>query len=150
MLLFLTGFFSCYALNSVYIGTESPYFVGLANSNSQPGDWVSEKNIEVLSDKVIIHVKDAVLSRYANTGSMLPTLGENSNGIKIVPESDEQIKIGDIISFEKNGLMIVHRVVAKGEDEKGKYFITKGDNNSEIDGKVYFPDVKYVTIALIY
>lgn len=81
---------------------------------------------------------------------MLPTLGENANGIKIIPKSPEQINIGDIISFQSGNLLVVHRVIDKGQDANGWYFVTKGDNNQETDGKVYFQDVKYVTVALIY
>lgn len=149
-LVFLTGFLSCYAVNSVYIDTEKPFLIGLVSAKSQPSDWIGEKDIVVLPDKVIINLKNAFLSKYADTGSMLPTLGENANGIKIKPESAEQINVGDIITYQQKDMLIVHRVVAKGEDEKGVYFITRGDNNQESDGKVYFQDIKYVTVALIY
>jgi hypothetical protein len=44
----------------------------------------------------------------------------------------------------------VHRVIDKGIDEKGVYFVTKGDNNSVVDGKVRFKDIEYVTIAIIW
>ena len=149
-LIFLTGVLASYALGGVYVDKESPYLIGFGHTNEQPGNWVSEGNIEVLSDRVIIHVQNAEISRYAASGSMLPTLGENANGIKIVPKSAEDIHIGDIISFESQGLLIVHRVVSKGTDANGDWFVTKGDNNSQTDGKVYFKDVRYVTIALIY
>ncbi len=150
MLIFLTGFLSNYAVSSVYVDAEKPFLIGIGDLKAQPNDWINEKNIEVLQDKVVIHIRNAVLSRYADTGSMLPTLGEQTNGIKIKPVSSNQINIGDIITLEKKGMLIIHRVIAKGRDEKGVFFITKGDNNLETDGKVYFEDVKYVTIALIY
>ena len=149
-LIFLTGFLSCYAINSVYIDSEKPFYLGLVSMREHPGDWIAENQIEILPDKVIIHVENAVLSKYAPTGSMLPTLGDNSNGIRIVPETPEQINVGDIVSYEKDGYLIVHRVVAKGEDSNGVYFITRGDNNSENDDRVYFENIKYVTVALIY
>jgi len=150
MLAFITGILASYALNSVYIDKESPFLIGLAGAKAQPSDFIADDKIEVLPDKVIIHVDNAVLSRYADTGSMLPTFGENANGIKIVPKSAEDIKVGDIISFQSGDKVIVHRVVSKGADSKGVFFVTKGDNNQETDGKVYFKDVKYLTIALIY
>jgi ribosomal protein L27 len=147
---FLIGFLSCYSLNYVYIDTESPFLIGFTGIKTEPGNWVSEENIEIYSDRIVINVHNAMLSRYADTGSMLPTLGKNANGIKIKPYSPEQIKTGDIISYQKGEKLIVHRVVEKGEDKNGVYFITKGDNNTENDGKIYFQDIKYVTIALIY
>ena len=150
VLAFLTGFLSCYAFSLVYIDTESPFLVGFSGNREIPGDWINRDNIEILPDKVIIHVKNALLSKYADTGSMLPTLGESTNGIKIIPDSANQIVVGDIITYRDGDKLIVHRVVAKGEDGEGAYFVTKGDNNQETDGKVYWEDVEYVTIGLIY
>lgn len=150
LLVFLTGFLSCYAVNSVYIDREKPFLIGLVNNTAEPGNWLNENDIEIFPDRVILYVKNAFLSRYADTGSMLPTLGENSNGIKIKPKNSEQINIGDIVTYKDKGILVIHRVVGKGSDNKGTYFITKGDNNTETDGKVYFEDIEYVTIALIY
>jgi ribosomal protein L27 len=150
ILAFLTGFLVNFAVKEVYIDKESPFLIGFSGAREQPSNWITERDIEILSDKIIIHVENAMLSRYASTGSMLPTLGENTTGVKIIPKSAEDIHIGDIITFQQGDTLIAHRVVGKGEDEQGSYFITKGDNNQETDGKVYFESVKYVTIALIY
>ena len=150
VLVFITGYLANYALNSVYVDIEKPFLVGIKNFKEQPNNWIQEEDIDLFEDKVVIYVNNPIISKYASTGSMLPTLGENTNGISIVPESAEQINIGDIITYRKNGMLIVHRVVAKGEDNKGIYFIVKGDNNLETDGKVYFKDIKHVTIALVY
>jgi len=150
ILAFLTGFLSSYAINYVYIDKEKPFLIGFGNISEEPSDWIKEQDIKVYDDKIIIYVKNALLSRYADTGSMLPVLGKYTSGIKIIPNSAEQIQIGDIISFESGNKLIVHRVIDKGKDEKGVYFVTKGDNNNETDGKIYFPQVKYVTVGLIY
>lgn len=148
---FLTGVLICYAAKGMYLDKESPFLIGLGSTNQQPSDWITSNNIEVHNDKVIIYVKDASLSQYANSGSMQPTFGDNANGIRIKPESANQINIGDIITYDNgNGLLIVHRVVAKGTDSNGIYFVTKGDNNSETDGKVYWSQVRYVTIGVVY
>ena len=47
-------------------------------------------------------------------------------------------------------MLIVHRVVEKGIDEQGVYFITKGDNNNIDDCKIRFKDIDTVLIAVIY
>ena len=148
-LIFLVGFLSCYLYNSLYVGYETPFVMGI-DSDEYPGNWINQKDIKVYDDKVVIYIDDASLSKYADTGSMLPVLGADSNGIRVKPENPEQIQVGDIISFEKSDKLIVHRVVAKGVDEKGDYFITKGDNNTNTDGKVYFNQVRYVTVVMIY
>lgn len=149
-LTFITGLLSSYLVNSAYINKESPFLIDFGNTNKQPSDWIKSENIQVYSDRVVIKIDNALLSSYEATGSMLPILGEKTNGIKIAPESAEQISIGDIISFERDDKLIVHRVIDKGKDSHGFWFVTKGDNNQETDGKVYFSQVKYVTIALVY
>lgn len=43
----------------------------------------------------------------------------------------ENIKIGDIIAFKTNTVLVTHRVEKK--DDKNKVFITKGDANENVD-----------------
>ena len=50
-------------------------------------------------------------------------------------------KVGDNVVFKSlikglEGEQVVHKVVEKGEDEKGIYFVTKGVNNSEKDSEL--------------
>ena len=111
---------------------------------SVPSDFVDDREILVYDDEVVIKIDGATLSNYDSTGSMLPFFGENANGITIKPESEEQIKEGDIVTFSKNGELIVHRVVSRGVDSEGVYFITKGDNSEFDDGKIRFNDIEKV------
>ncbi len=120
------------------------------NSNKAPLDFINESQIEVYNDKVVIYIKDASLSNYASTGSMIPVLDKGSNGIRIEVESVDDINVGDIVSFNKDNMLIVHRVIEKGEDKKGVYFITKGDNNNISDGKIRFENIKYKTVGVIW
>lgn len=113
-------------------------------------DHVSEDDIIIDEGKIVIDLKDARLSRYDGSGSMAPLLSEYATGVSIKPDSSEEVYIGDVISFWKNGELIIHRVVEKGEDSFGVYFITKGDNNFREDGKVYFEDIDSVLVAVIY
>ena len=156
LIIFLLGFLSSNLINyySVY-GLENPFpslnFSGLLNSSkSAPHDFVKENQIQVFDDKLVINIPNASISEYAPTGSMKPTLDEHSNGIRIVPKYENEIHIGDIITFEEDGDLIVHRVIDIGEDSNGKYFITKGDNNPVADGKIRFKDIKYITIGVIW
>ena len=154
LLVFALGFLSCIfvAASFDYFDVETPgNFFGLNYSNvSAPGDWIDDGQIKVYNDRVVIDLAGASLSRYAATGSMKPLLDAGSNGIRVVPESEEQIDVGDIISFRDGNELIVHRVIEKGEDFEGVYFITKGDNNSVSDGKVRFSQIKYVTVGVIW
>lgn len=155
--MFSLGFIS-YPLLSEYveISQESPFsfisFTGRStiNSLSSPSDFIEKDNVFVYSDKVVINIPGATLSSYEDTGSMEPILDSNSNGIRIKPESEQEIEIGDIVSFRKNGILIVHRVIEKGIDNQGVYFITKGDNNNFNDGKIRFQDIEYITVGILY
>jgi len=104
--------------------------------------------ISITGNSITINVPNASISSYAPTGSMKPVFDSGANGIRIVPNSPEQIKVGDIVTFGKDN--IVHRIVEEGKDEGGYWFITKGDNNQVSDGKIRFEDIKYVTIGVLY
>jgi len=159
-IIFLVGFLSANILGLYVIyGSEMPLslnnlstlgFGFNSDNNSAPFDFIQEKDIKIYDDKIVINIGGASLSRYAPTGSMRPVLDEGSNGIRIVPESENDIHIGDIISFKQDDMLIVHRVVEIGNDEQGIYFITKGDNTGIVDGKVRFEDIKYITIGVLY
>lgn len=149
--IFSLGFFSAISFNAYQSDSlEHPlsYFSG--SEAKAPSNSIQENQILVYKDKVVIEVPGASLSAYASTGSMLPLFDKGANGIRIAPQSPDEINVGDIITFERDSNLIVHRVVEKGQDDEGIYFVTKGDNNLYTDGKVYFQDVRYKTIAILY
>jgi len=154
ILFFVLGFFSCafifYAFN--YSNIEIPFGTGLSikSNTSAPSNWVDDKDIVVFDDAVMLRIPNATISSYADSGSMKPFFDEKANGIRIVPETADQIEVGDIISYKFENMLIVHRVVEKGFDGQGVYFITKGDNNMISDGKVRFEDIEYVTVGVIF
>ena len=157
-IIFLIGFLSANLINLYFVTSfdfERPFSLsnlGFSSSDSlqAPFDFIDESQIKIYDDKIVINVDGASMSKYAPTGSMKPLLDEGSNGLRITPKSEDEIYIGDIISFKQDNLLIVHRVIDKGADEQGIYFITKGDNNSISDGKVRFKDIKYKTIGVIW
>ena len=150
LLAFCIGFSLATFLYYSNFSIEKPFSFSVSGNVNAPSNWINENQIKIENNKITISIENASLSRYAATGSMKPVLDENSNGIRIVPESAEEIKVGDIVTFSKGNDLIVHRVIEKGEDEKGKWFITKGDNSEISDGKIYFSDIKYVTIGVLY
>ncbi|MEM4245192.1 MAG: hypothetical protein QXR60_03245, partial [Candidatus Nanoarchaeia archaeon] len=127
--------------------------VNTTNSKPSPYDRVKESQIHVYDDKVVIDMAEVQWASYADTHSMEPVLKAGANGLELIPQSDSDIYVGDIVAYEaswSDGL-VVHRVIEKGRDEFGTYFILKGDNNSSVDpGKVRFSDIKYVLIGVIY
>ena len=153
VLVFLLGFMSCVFLfyGFSYSGVEVPFGTGLVGFGvDAPNDWVSEDDIIVFDDMIVLRVENATLSNYLDTGSMKPVLDKGTNGIRVVPRSAEEIDVGDIVSYRIGGMLIVHRVVEKGFDSEGAYFIMKGDNSLANDGKVRFKDIEFVTIGVIW
>jgi hypothetical protein len=55
------------------------------------------------------------------------------DGLYIEPALINQLKVNDIVSFQQKKKFITHRIIYK----KQNYIITKGDNNLQIDGKIY-------------
>jgi hypothetical protein len=150
MLVFILGVLVGVFLLQSGIDVEIPFLSENLSSEISPGDFVQERDIQVYEDKLVINVPGISLSRYASTGSMRPVIDDKANGVRIIPESGEHVSVGDIVSFRKGSDLIAHRVVEKGEDREGVYFITKGDNSDFTDGKIRFEDIEYVTIAIIY
>jgi len=116
-----------------------------------PPDRIKEDQIHVYEDKIVIDIKNPKWARFANTNSMVPFLDEGTNAIQVQPESPEDIQLGDIISYQYEDSIIIHRVIEIKEDEKGKYYIAQGDNNPEPDPvKIRFPQIRRILVGVIY
>ena len=118
---------------------------------SSPSDWIKEEQIKVYDDKVIFQVMNPTWAKFTNTNSMDPFIDESSHAIEILPEDPDLIEEGDVIAYETSFGIIIHRVIEKGKDDNGIYYVVKGDNNTLSDpSKVRFKDIKGVVVAVIY
>lgn len=152
MLGFLTS--NIYADISTNIETPSD----MLNDNRtdevpSPSKWIKENQIGVYSQRVILDIEDPQWAMFTDTHSMEPVISSRSYAIEIVPESEDQINVGDIISYNSKYAdgTIIHRVIEKGYDSQGTYFILQGDNNPTPDpGRVRFDQVQRVVVAIIY
>ena len=120
---------------------------------SSPADHISESQIQVFDDRVVIKIDNPQWARFTDTNSMDPVLDKEANAIEIIPQSTADIYVGDIISYENiiSAGTIIHRVVEIGQDDKGWFAITKGDNNPSPDPmKVRFEDVRRLVVAIVY
>jgi len=118
-----------------------------------PADWIKENQIKVTKENVVVDLQDAVWATFTDTHSMEPVLSANANALEIVPTSTDQIRVGDIASYESKLVdgTIIHRVVEIGTDSQGWYAIFKGDNLSQPDPeKVRWEQIKRVVVAIIY
>jgi len=118
-----------------------------------PKDRVKEEQIKIYPDKIVIEIQNAKYASFADTHSEEPFLGATSNAIQLTPKAPEDIQAGDIISYRSSATneIIIHRVIKIENDEKGLYYIAKGDNNNDPDKeKIRFNQVKSVLIGVIY
>jgi len=122
----------------------------VSDKSTIPSDYIKDSDIKYKDNKLTIEIDNVILKRFEDTKSMEPVLGYESTGIAIKPTTPEEISVGDIISFERDGIVIVHRVIEKGTDVDGIYFITKGDNSDIVDGKVRFSEINSVLVGVLY
>ncbi|MCT4607111.1 MAG: signal peptidase I [Marinisporobacter sp.] len=73
------------------------------------------------------------------TGSMEPMI--KPGDVIIVKKIDgNNVKIGEVIQFRRDNILISHRVIEIKEDDQGKSYRTKGDNNSAPDSDFVKPE----------
>lgn len=117
-----------------------------------PYDRIKEDQIHVYPDKVLLDIKNVQWAKFTDTNSMDPVIDEGSNALQIIPKTEAEIYVGDIISYDSDYSygIVIHRVVRIGDDGEW-YAIAKGDNNPAIDpGKIRFDQIKKVVIGIIY
>ncbi|MBU0666713.1 MAG: hypothetical protein KKC26_05105 [Nanoarchaeota archaeon] len=128
-------------------------FLDLPSRKASPSDWISEEQIQVQDDKIIININDAVIAKVTDTHSLEPTIDKNTHIIQIKPQNESDIRIGDIVAYESQltSNLILHRVVSKGKDEDGWFFVMKGDNVGVPDPEsVRFSQIKWVVVGIMY
>jgi len=141
---------SMYAVASTM---DSQMPLGGQSAISTPSQRVSEDNIHVFSDKVVLDIENASWASFTPTHSMEPFISDKSYGIELKPKSPVELKVGDVISYNSDFTtgLVIHRIIETGLDEQGWYAIVKGDNNAEQDpGKVRFDKVNGVLVGIIY
>ncbi len=137
-------------LNLVDPSIEIPF--GNSQDVNSPSNWIDETQINIYSNQVVLNIENPRFVGFEDTNSMDPVFDIEANVIEVMPESSDDINVGDIISFElENGQIYIHRVVAKDYDKSGVYFITKGDNNPNADPiLVRWSQIIGVVVAIFY
>lgn len=133
------------------VGALSPFTT--LTERASPADRIPENAIGVYHDRVVLDLANAQWATFTDTHSMEPVISAGANAIEIVPKTEDEIQVGDIASYRSayaDGT-IIHRVVYKGQDEDGTYFIFKGDNIPTSDpGRVRFEQIERVVVAIVY
>ena len=154
LIVFLLG----WSANSVYNQFRGGYdsidgftVAAVTAEKISPQNHLSENDINVYQDKVVIEKPGMMWSRFVDSNSMDPTIDSGANGLEIKPLSTTDINVGDIISYKLGNDIIVHRVIEIGIDSRGWYAVAKGDNNAEKDPfKIRFNDVHGIVVGVIY
>ncbi|MBU2052941.1 MAG: hypothetical protein KJ721_01710, partial [Nanoarchaeota archaeon] len=68
---------------------------------SAPYDFISENQIITYKDKIVLEIENYSLSKYAPSKSMTPVLDSGANGVGIKPKSEDDLHVGDIITFKQ-------------------------------------------------
>lgn len=96
--------------------------------------------MDMKAEKIIITLKTDEILKKGKTdiivfgNSMWPTL-KNGERIAVYRCAEEEIAIGDIIVYKlRCDHLVVHRVLNVMQVEEKRFFLTKGDHNSEDDG----------------
>lgn len=119
-----------------------------------PKDRISEQEIKVYPDSVVIEAPHAVWATFADTGSMEPLLFQGANALQMKPSKQDDIQVGDIISYKPfflNDTILIHRVVAiEGTGENWRAY-AQGDANPFQDPEpITFDQIERVTFAVVY
>ena len=143
--------------------SERPLWTGGPEERPSPGDTISEDQIRVYRDGVkvsldelekdwefYLDLDDPTWSTFTDTNSMDPLFDKGANTVRVeVPP--EELQEGDIASYRRGDDIIIHRIVHKDTDEKGLYFVLKGDNNPASDpGKVRPSQILGKVVAILY
>jgi len=115
-------------------------------------DRIPESAIHVYQDRVEIE-GTYLLARYKDTNSMLPVLDYGSNGLMVPLTDDIELKVGDIVSYRVPNVpgIIVHRIIAIEEDDKGTYYVLRGDNNPYSDPyKIRRENIERLTVGIVW
>ena len=83
-------------------------------SNKQKQEYLENP---VYEDKIVLEIENYILSKYSFSESMVPVFDAGANGVGIKPFSENDLHVGDIVTFRQNNKLIVHRIIEKGIDD---------------------------------
>jgi len=150
----------CFAAFVFLIGWSSSHFFYI-NQNIignkydgnilAPGDRLNVDEFKLYEKKILcINIENNTFSSLGDTNSMIPTLDVGHNIIKVPINNQNELQVGDIISFKYENIIILHRIVEINFDNNGWYVRTKGDNGPIDKPKVRFEQITGVVVGIFY
>ncbi len=122
-----------YSIVLFYDKAEDKY---IKNKKNSVKDWVSIA-ITSLIVIVIVYFISGKFHYYAiavGSGSMAPAI--NKGDIVVIERNNYDLKVGDIIAYKYNGVIVVHRLVKVDNAGEEYMYYSQGDANSSMDNYV--------------
>uniref|UniRef100_A0A6M3L4F9 Peptidase n=1 Tax=viral metagenome TaxID=1070528 RepID=A0A6M3L4F9_9ZZZZ len=125
------------------------------NEQISPRDIIPQKNIKYFPQTETIGIsgiKPKVwLTTVQDTNSMDGLIDYGHTVLLINSFDKADLAIGDIIVYSAPGGQIIHRIVKITEDEQGRLYTCKGDNNPEKDPYlIRTENISWLCIGIIY
>lgn len=129
-----------------------------AQERPSPRDIIKPHQIywDETEGRITIHsIKGYVwITSVADTNSMDGLLDYGHTVLLIRKFDKSELAVGDIVVYqptERYANKIIHRIVKIGEDEQGRWYKTRGDNNATNDPyKLRDAHIKFLCIGIIY
>jgi len=150
VLAFTLGWLACQAASGGGDFSVTGAAVAMPLERPSPSDHISEGQVSVFEDRVIIYLRNASWARFTDTNSMDPVLDEGTNTLELEPAGPESVQAGDIISYRHGDSVLIHRVAETGQDGSGWYCLVRGDNANDQPVMVRFWQITGVVVGILY
>ena len=136
----LTPIFSLTAMQSIYSNELKPFHLTRGDKDEEgPFGWM----VTSLASIGIIWFTVGVFPVYPSviaTGSMIPMI--QPGDVILVKKSIDKnnLNLGEVIQFQRDDILISHRIIEMIEERGIKSYRTKGDNNSVPDPELVSPE----------
>ena len=115
-------------------------------------DIIPYSAIKVKGTKVTVDFGGAVeIADIDDTNSMDPVFDIGHNVILLKDFDRSELTEGDVVVYQLYGGLISHRIIDIREDEQGRLYQMKGDNNDRPDDYwIRDEHIKYLMVGVIY
>ena len=119
-----------------------------------PNDWVNRDQIDYVEESNLLTIDLAPnikIFSIADTNSMDGLMDIGHNVIATDYFDKAKLAVGDVVVFQAGGPLIVHRIVKIREDDSGRIYRTRGDNNVDMDRfHLRNLNIKYLVLGIFY
>lgn len=118
-----------------------------------PRDLIPQSAIKYSGKQITIDgiEPNVWITTVADTNSMDPTVDAGHTCVLTTSFKPEELAIGDVVIYANGTQLVLHRIVNIEEDNQGRKFTLKGDNNYKKDPHVIRDaHIRYLLLMIIY